>query len=204
MRKLIVILLGLLFSAGSLAAQNSQEILQDLSQRISQLGAYAVDFVMSSAEGEANGSYVVNGEKFRIATGAIELLYDGNTVYEIDHTVKEIALDNMGENYTFWSNPAQAFAMLDSRYEHQFDGFTESQGKHLYRIKLSAQSKGDEDFVLLIDSTSKLPFKAIYGQGEHSISIRFVRIRTSDNSDENQFQFDSSKYKEYELIELRN
>jgi outer membrane lipoprotein-sorting protein len=204
MRKSIVILLGFLCGVGSLAAQNSQEILKELSQNISHLGAYSVDFVMSSTEGEANGSYMVNGEKFRIATGAIELLYDGSTVYEIDHTVKEIALDNMGENYTFWSNPAQAFAMLDSRYEHLFDGYTESQGKHLYRIKLSAKNKGDEDFVLLIDSTSKLPFKAIYGQGNHSVSIRFVRIKTTEQPNEALFKFDSSKYSEYELIELRN
>ncbi len=183
-------------------AQTSTEILRKVSSTIDALGSYTADFVMSSLEGQATGSYVVSGSKFRIDGNAVELVCDGRTVWEIDHAAKEISVDNAGYDATIWSNPAKAFSMLDTRFEHKLLGHETTAGKNLYCIRLTSQQQTLDSFTLLVDSTTSLPYKAIYGEGEHEVSIRFVRIRSGEPESVS-FGVEAADFADYEIIDLR-
>ncbi len=203
MKRIYIIIFALLCTA-NVGAQSSQEILRQMSSAIKKLGSYSANFIMSSVEGENNGSFAVHNQLFCISAGVIELQYDGNAVYEIDHSAKEIIIDNLSDNYSFWSNPAQAFTMLDTNYEHELEGTESLNGQTLYRINLQDQLQSSESFTLWVDATTFLPNKAVYGVGEHSVSIRFVRIQPNSAPDANLFTFDKAKYLNYEHIDMRD
>ena len=201
--KRIVLLLGFVCLCGVACAQSSAEILRQMSARIDSLGRYKADFVMTSSMGNANGSYAVDGIKFRIDAGAIELVCDGRTVYEIDHAAKEVAVDNVGYDATIWTNPAKAFSMLDSRFDHRLMGQTADNGKTLYDVRLSGKENDGESFVMLIDTATLLPYKVTYGTGEQKVSLRFVRIGNDQTIEPSLFEFRPAAHPDYEIIDLR-
>jgi outer membrane lipoprotein-sorting protein len=201
--KRIVLLLGFVCLCGVACAQSSAEILRQMSARIDSLGRYKADFVMTSSLGNANGSYAVDGTKFRIDAGAIELVCDGRTVYEIDHSAKEVAVDNVGYDATIWTNPAKAFSMLDSRFDHRLMGQTTDSAKALYEVRLSGKENDGESFVMLIDTTTLLPYKVTYGTGEQKVSLRIIRIGNDKTIEPSLFEFNSAAHPDYEIIDLR-
>ena len=199
----IILLLGFVCLCSGMSAQSSTEILRQMSARIDSLGCYTADFVMTSSLGSANGSYAVDGTKFRIDAGGVELVCDGRTAYEIDHSVKEVAVDNVGYDATIWTNPAKAFSMLDSRFEHNLMGQITDNGKKLYKVRLSAKENEGENFELLIDANTQMPYKMIYGVSEQAVTLRFVRIGNDKPIEPSLFEFRPATHPDYEIIDLR-
>ena len=196
MKRLLVLYIALLWACIA-SAQKPVNVLREVSDAVAGLGAYTADFMMSSNDGEGQGSYTVSGEQFRINTGALELLCDGKLYYEIDHINHEVVIDKIGQNATIWSNPAKAFSMLEKRFNHSL----EQQGRE-YILTLTPKIKGEEGFTLVVDSSTKLPMRAKYGVGPHLVTLRFVGLREVGNSPL-QFTFDKEQYPQYEIIDMR-
>lgn len=203
--KRIVAFVAMACAAMVATAQNSTEILRRVSSAVDALGNYTADFVMTSEQGNANGSYAVEGAKFRIDAGGIYMVCDGTTMWAVDHAAREVVVegvDNSNEA-TLWTNPAKAFSMLDSRFEHRLLGCETDSGKTLYKINLTSRERTTDGFTLLVDAATWLPYKAVYGTGELRVTLHFVRIVGGQTSEPSRFEFRSAEYSDYEVIDFR-
>ncbi|MBP3425565.1 MAG: hypothetical protein J6K81_02440 [Rikenellaceae bacterium] len=186
-------------------AQTSTEILRRVSSAVESLGNYTADFVMTSAEGNANGSYSVEGARFRINGGGVDMVCDGTTMWAVDHAAREVVVETVDNSpeASVWTNPAKAFSMLDSRFEHKLLGRENESGKTLYRINLNSRQQNVDGFTLLVDAATSLPWKAIYGVGELRVTLHFVRIVGGQPSEPSRFEYSSEEYSDYEVIDFR-
>jgi hypothetical protein len=82
-------------------------------------------------------------------------------------------------------------------------GQTTDSAKALYEVRLSGKENDGESFVMLIDTTTLLPYKVTYGTGEQKVSLRIVRIGNDKTIEPSLFVFRSAAHPDYEIIDLR-
>jgi outer membrane lipoprotein-sorting protein len=214
--KNIILFLIFVFGITLSSAQQDPEakkILDKLSEKTKSYKVIKTDFTINyknikdNTQNTSSGSIVMKQDKYRMSFLGAESFFDGRTLWNYIPEVSEVNITEQdSESEDIFSNPKKLFTIYEEGYKYQFiNNITEKNIEYsivdLYPIDL------EEDFsrIRLQINLKKMFLKSatIFGKdGSHYI-ISFNNYDTSSDFEDSYFIFNSDKYPDIEIIDMR-
>ena len=204
--KRYVILLWALCMSLAVGAQNSDKgVLRAMGEKIAAMGPYHIDFMveMPGAESGSDGYCVVDGERFIIAIEDLKQGCNGEVVWTINDTNREISLDDpKPQSRSLLENPTKAFDFTDENFAVvSFDQGEKGVWEFILRPAKGVLD-GIEYVVLNVSQTTGLPTRLGYDLSGIGIFITINKFAPSKPSD-GDFDINTANYPGYEVIDFR-
>ncbi len=203
MRKLIILFTTVL-SVIAGYAQSGLEVLAALSQKMSAMGAYRIDFEleMPTATDSSKGSCEVWGERYVIAIEDMKHGSDGSVVWTLIGANKEITLDAPRTNSrSLFDNPTKAFDFAEELFSvESVESFENDSRWRLVLLPEEGVLEGVERVVLEVDKKSNLPTRLGYDMSGVGLWLNVCSIAASQPSAE---LFAVPSVEGYEVIDFR-
>ena len=206
MRRLFNIFLVAVLSVLSVVEISAQTSVEDASRRVVQLaqavkalGGYAVQFSVTVGDYQAAGEYVVNGEKYALTLGNVEVYGDAECRYEVDKSRREVAIDRVDKaSKNILNNPALAFDFIDSEYVAEIV----ANGANEVVLRLTPSKKSAQSGVveITIDSRNNLPKSIVYRPAGERVCVDIAKIATTNALPK---RYNPEDVKGFEIIDFR-
>ena len=214
MKKLI---LATLFLAGTVTAQaqtdaKAKVVLDNLTAKVKTMKSLKTNFSLSlaSANGKTKdtkkGTLEMKGEKYHVALGPQEIFCDGKTVwtYLKDASEVQVSTYNPGEQTI---SPAKLFTnFYDKEYAYVYAGQKKVGGKTCDMVTLTPKA-GKQQFKkveLAVDAkTNTLVGGTMTDKSGTVYHYEVSGYTPNAPVSESSFSFDSKKYKNVEVVDLR-
>lgn len=197
-----------LFPLRTYADGRSDAILRSLSEKVASLGSYRVGFHVEVEDEDADGEYVVSGNKFYIKVGDMEVICDGKARYEVNNEDEEVLIDKVRpDDRNIITNPTKGFEFADDIFTHGYKGEMTVDGKACDVVELRPRDPESSTPVtmLYVDKKTGLPVKLEYAaegiDGDVEITIKSMAPDTKIPA--SRFVFNKKDYPGYELIDFR-
>ena len=161
------------------------------------LQPYEATFVMEGEGLSIEGSYAVEGQRYRITLPEAAVWGEEGLRYEVDHRRKSITLmpvETTSRNLL--DNPAQAFDFAAADYRAEV--VEERDG--VVRLKLSTEADPLTTIYLTLDGSTARPRAVRYEIDGIGVDLR---LKTLKKSSDPLPQFALSNYAEYEVVDFR-
>lgn len=157
--------------------------------------------------GTAKGTILLDDNKFILETGNAITWFDGKTQWSYMAGSDEVNISNPTEEELQSINPYALLKLYRENYTYKMGDATRFQGKAVYEINLAAKDKKKEitKLALYIDRSAYQPLfimAELRDGSRNEITIR--EYKTGLKHDKNIFLFDSAKYPNAEIIDLRD
>ena len=182
--------------AWSVSGQSrAEQLLARMQHSIAAMGAYETAFVVDVEGTELSGTLAVEGARYHIQMGIMEVYGDSLLRYEINHDRREVTLmPTEKESTNLLSNPAHALSAVstaEAALLMEKDGVAE----------LLVQPPHEQGQIRLwLDATRSLPTKIRYEQEGIGVDIG---IRALKKMSAPLPAYDAAKYAAYEQIDFR-
>jgi outer membrane lipoprotein-sorting protein len=201
--KRIVILFALLWGAAVGYAQSGSELLGRLSEQMTAMGSYRIDFEleMPTATATSKGYCVVSGERYKIAIEDLMQGCDGTLLWMQNGTTREVTLDHPNkQSRNLFDNPTKAFDFAEELFE--VESITANAGGRWQLVLLPAEGvlDGIERVVVDVDKKSGFPTRLGYDMSGVGLWINIVKIGSVDTSPDD---FSMEVPKGFEVIDFR-
>ena len=160
------------------AADSGTTWLERLRTAVDALGAYEVQFNLSTTDGYAvQGAYRVADERYWIAMPAVRVFCDGEARYEVNDSKREVVVDAVdGRSHNLLDNPARAFDFVGEQYDVQ----VVSEQADRIALRLTPRSEESSTAIeLTLDKCSALPVSVVYGAEDLRITIAIASFAKS-------------------------
>ena len=185
--------------------QKAQSILKELSKKTSSYQTIEAHYtnLFTSEIAKVNetkkGIIYVKGNAFKLETDDQLIISDGETnwIYLIDENEVSISEGNDDEML----NPSTIFRMYEKGYKHKYVG---DDGKN-YIIDLYPNESGPFTKIVMKINKSKLEINSFTMIDKHGSLFTYIIDKFIANKElsDDFFKFDSSKYPEIDIIDLR-
>lgn len=207
MKKLLFTILMISCSLPAVADGRADGVLRKLTAKIAAMGDYTAEFEVSAEGNRITGIYAVNGDKYYMETSEYEVVCDGRTRWEINHSDEEVLIDNPDPaDRNILSNPTRAFEFAPDIFVSAYKGEEQRSGKTADIVELKPRDTKSplQRITLVVDRTTGLPVEMRYlsdGLSE-DVVVRMVKIEAGLPK-KAVFAFDRSKYKGYDIVDFR-
>jgi outer membrane lipoprotein-sorting protein len=214
--KNIILFLIFVFGITLSSAQQDPEakkILDKLSEKTKSYKVIKTDFTINyknikdNTQNTSSGSIVMKQDKYRMSFLGAESFFDGSTLWNYIPEVSEVNITEQdSESEDIFSNPKKLFTIYEEGYKYQFiNNITEKNIEYsivdLYPIDL------EEDFsrIRLQINLKEMFLKSatIFGKDGSHYNISFNNYDTSSDFEDSYFIFNSDKYPDIEIIDMR-
>ncbi len=200
MKQIITIIVALFGVHTAFAQSTASEVLAQMQAAIGKLGSYKAFFTVETAGTSTDGSYWVDGGRYYITTGDVEVYGDAAQKYEVINSRREVVVDKVDTTRTdILSNPSQAFAALSS--EFTVESFTAGNAEWTLRLKAKDASSPVKSLRLSLRRTDVLPVRLEYGTASELITIKLRKVEPLNSA--SMRGFEKSAYVGYEMIDFR-
>jgi len=210
MRKHLIMLCLCAVAQLSSYAQSAREVLDQAAARLTASGDVraqfkATQFKGTTPEGEASGTMLLSGRKYKMITEEMTTWYDGTTQWNMMHGSDEVNVTAPTEEEQAAMNPATLIGIYKKGYKYSMTK-SSLRGKKTYVVHLKAKKR-------------KAPFSEIYvdvEQGTYApLCLRAKKdgdwLRLSIQSFQNRqsfpastFTFPTKDFPNVEVIDLRD
>ncbi|MBQ9138516.1 MAG: hypothetical protein IJX65_07775 [Alistipes sp.] len=197
MRKIV---LTLFIIIGTLSA-SAQSLLDTLSESLAAMGRYEARVQIAIDDYSLAGGYIVEGTDFYAYMDGVELYVADGVKYEVNSRKGEVTIDtaqSLGSDIV--SNPAQGFALLKEQFVAKATTVSGAAAVELTPKAEYSEQYGGQSVTVVADSSGKLPAQVIYREGSSSLTVRFLSVAPYQRPLP---RFDSEKYAQYELLDMR-
>lgn len=199
MRKICMLLMFVLACSIS-HSQPAKQVLDKASAAISSKGGVSASFTMTSGQyGNVSGNISIKGRKFYTTTPMATVWFDGKTQWTYLKRSEEVNINNPTEAELQAINPYNFINMYRSGFSYSMKSVGKSHQVHLKAISRTRQI---QEMYITVDKKTYIPsvIKMRQGAGWSTITIKnFKKSNLSDNL----FKFNSGKYPNAEIIDLR-
>lgn len=214
MRRLIIVILGLLLSAGVAFSQQdkkAKELLDKASAAFTKAGGLkaSFSFTLENTKAKTNetfiGSISMSGNKFLIETSDYTAWYNGVNQWVYMKANEEVNLSAPSPDETQMINPATILTGYQKGFNYKYTGLKTLDGKKVDEIELIPQKKGEwKKLVIQLDQTNRLPV-SLYLQNVNGMNnrVKIAKYQTNLQLPESTFTFNKSKFPNAEVIDLR-
>ena len=181
-------------------AQTAKQVLDKCAKTINLDGGVTANFSMNSAQyGNAQGTISIKGQKFRIEANTLSMWFDGKTLWTYMASNEEVNISNPTQQQLNMLNPYHFISLYKKGYDATITTAAASYQVHLTATDPSFKIK---EAFLTIDKGSNVPteIKTLMGQKWTSFAVSGLKKQKLDDA---KFRFDSSKYPDAEIIDLR-
>ena len=210
--KNIILLFVTVFMSTSIWAQTkkAEQILDELTHKTNSLDNIKVSFSYKMSNKEAgideatNGTLLVSGDKYRLNIAGQEIICDGKTLWTYLADSEEVQINDVSEEDGF--SPSKLLSSYNEDYTAKRDKDITKDGKTFYKLKLKPKDKDSNfDYVILtIDADlMQLSDFIIFDFDDNIFTYEIKQFITNSNIPDDSFTFDTSKYPNVEVIDMR-
>lgn len=210
---LIAVFFSTAFASSALAQydEKAKGILDAMSDKYQEIGSFVSDFSYSmenptqAINEDFSGEILVQGDKYRLNMGGQEIINNGETVWTYLEEVNEVNIDNY--------NPAEGDISPTQIYNAYKRGFKYvyledlQEGQESFNVIDLLPENNDNQFFrirLNISEEDKTLKKwQIYDKNGTIYTYKISNFNPDAEISDQAFSFDSSKYKNVEVVDLR-
>ncbi|MBO5711044.1 MAG: outer membrane lipoprotein carrier protein LolA [Rikenellaceae bacterium] len=210
MRKKILFVVALLLPLMLVAGVDNR--VAQMRTKIKELKNYAIEFSTIDNDGNVliDGRLTVeNNEKYHLKTKLGEVWFDGENVWNYSSENNEVTVDRVENQTNILANPQKLLA-LDCEDENQIESVAQNDevvdGVEMWVSKVLLKNEGvNFEILLSINKKTGLPsvLKVSSEEGDYTFTIKVKKIETDIKVKESDFEFDSKKYSDVEIIDFR-
>lgn len=211
--KVFIILFIFLNSCITLQAQNtkSSQILDQTAAILKGNNGIEIKFniynILTNKKQKAvPGTILLKGNKFHLTTPSVITWFNGKTQWSYLPDNQEVNVSNPTNEELQQINPYFFINIYRQGYTYTIGKTQTYKNKNIIEINLKAQQKQKEiqSITLYIDKNTYYPtYIKITDRNKNCNEIDILSMKKGLNLPENQFIFDSSKYRNVEIIDLR-
>ena len=210
--KAIIALVSLFLFTNIVFAQNkdAENILKELSEKTNSFENIKVSFSYKMINKEAgidestNGTLLVSGNKYCLNIAGQEIISDGKTLWTYLADSEEVQVNEVMEDEGF--SPNKLLSSYNDDYTSKKDKDIIKEGKTFYQLKLKPKDKASNfDFVILVIDAEKLQLESfiMHDFDDNVFSYEIKQFVVNSEIPESSFIFDTSKYPNVEIIDMR-
>lgn len=210
--KIIFLSFFLFVSLSCLAQRTADDILKKAEKVYLSEGAVKADFIaktISQRGGNAEtmkGTVLMDGSKFYLDGSDLKVWYDGNNQWVLLANSDEVNLTKPTEDELSAINPASFFKYYKKGFRSKVKGSTVLNGSACDEVVLTPlNSKGGiSKLTIFIDQkTGRIRSLQVENTNGVTSQISIMNYQTKQMFSDSQFKFDTSKYPDIEVIDLR-
>lgn len=205
MKKLIVfltLLIGaVLLPLSAQSADSARQTLDKAVAKVKKGGGISLSFAISSSQGAAKGTMMVQGNKFQVSTPASKVWYDGKSMWTYSPQSKETTLTTPTAAELGEINP-----MLYLNAGNRFDVKFGKNGGNTKTLILTPKSKreGVKSVSILLNATTLLPSKILISPTSGGVmTLSVTGIKTGQKFSASTFTYPKASYPKTKIIDLR-
>ena len=191
----------------------AKKILDQSSQTVKSFKGIQVNFKLTiedrkeKTNSSSQGVIKIKGDKYWFQSAEDIVYFDGKTMWTVGLDIKEVTITepNM-EDSDFLSNPAKIFTWYNRDFKYRYDGKTKVNGTEAYEIDLFPKNlEQPYSRIKVFISTGDNLLLSLKSVGKDGIdySIQLSDYITNKDFDDSVFTFDPSKYKKFEIVDMR-
>jgi len=213
MRKILYLIVIILVATTAAKAQydaKALEILDQMSEKYTGMSAYKADFThsMTNETEDINekfeGKITVKGDKFRLLMSGQEIYSNGSTVWTYLPEVNEVNIDNYYPASDM--SPSKIYTAYKDGYKYLYINDVSEEGKSLSVVDLVPEDTGSQFFKIRLKinkSNKNLHSWEIFDKAGNKYLYHITNFTPDVNVNDGHFEFDASKHKGVEVIDLR-
>ena len=212
MRKLSILLLLSIFSSSILFAQSkdAESILQELSSKTNAYKNIKVSFAYKMSNQSAgidevtNGTLLISGDKYNLNIAGQVIISDGKIIWTYIPDSEEVQINEKDEESGF--SPSKLLSSYSDDYSAKLQDETTKNGQKQYQLKLKPKDKDSNyDYVILLIDKDKMQLSdfIIYDFDDNIFSYEIKQFITDTDLSADNFEFDTAKYPNVEVIDMR-
>ena len=189
----------------------AKEILDAMSDRYQEIGSFKSDFSYSmenptqSISEDFEGEIVVEGDKYRLNMGGQEIINDGETVWTYLEEVNEVNIDNYDPAEGDIS-PTQIYNAYKRGFKFLYLEDQTEDGETFHVVDLIPENNDNQFFKIRLhisEDDKTLKKWQIFDKNGTIYTYEISNFNPDAEISDNAFSFDSSKYENVEVVDLR-
>ena len=213
-----ILLMGVVLFA-TLFAQAQQDmkaknILDEVSKKAQSYKTISADFVftMQNKEMEINekneGTIKLKGKKYvvNLPDVGVKVFSDGQTVWNYMKDGNQVTISNMDDQSNELMDPSSLFSIYEKGFKSKFVAEKKEGSKIYEQIDLFPENEEQDvsKVTILIDKATMMIHSAeLFGTDGNLYGIQVKKLNTNKEFPDSDFVFNSSDYKDVEIIDLR-
>lgn len=200
-----ILFLTLTFILGAMAAAGATKadvILDKAAQALRAPKSLTAKFSIHSYDGNASGTIVLSGRKFRMTSPQMSVWFDGKTQWSYSPQAGECNITTPTADELQQTNP---LAVVDA-YRNAYSARLVSSGKSVCKLQLTARSPRAEikSVSLEVDARTYYPRSIVLtDRSGRKISITVSSVKAGGQQPASAFVFNTKSYKGVEVVDLR-
>lgn len=192
----------------------AQKILDAFSKKTKSYKAYNAQFEIvyeNKQNGESTenkGNITIMGNKYKMNINQTDIYFDGKNTYNYSSKSNEVSISSpkKKDEESFFNNPSRLFNLYTKEFKFRLLGEIVYKSRVCYEIDLFPKDLNKKYSIikLLIDieNLELISAKLIMKSGVN-YTLNILKFTANIAANEKDFNFDSSKYKGIEIIDLR-
>jgi len=213
MRKILYLIVIIFAATTAGKAQydaKALEILDQMSEKYTEMSAYKADFTHSmtneteNIKEEFEGKITVKDDKFRLQMSGQEIYSNGSTVWTYLPEVNEVNIDNYYPASDM--SPSKIYTAYKDGYKYLYVNDLTEAGKSLSVVDLVPEDTGNQFYKIRLKinkSNKNLHSWEIFDKAGNKYLYHITNFTPNVDVKDDYFEFDASKHKGVELIDLR-
>ena len=209
MQKRLITTLFLGAFALSVAAQSAREVLDRAAARLTNSGDVraqfkATQFKGSTPEGEAAGTMLLSGRKYKMVTDEMTTWYDGTTQWNMMQGSNEVNVSEPTEEEQAAMNPATLIGIYKKGYKYSMKKST-LRGKQTFVVYLKAKNKkaAFSEIYVDVEQGTYAPLCLRAKKDGDWLRLAILSFQSGQSLPTSTFTFPTKDFPNVEVIDLR-
>lgn len=210
----ILIVLAMLFSAGSFAQQvNPENIVKEFSEKMQTIKSLSATFnftlenLQEKITDTHQGKILAKGNMFYLELMGMEVFFDGQTKWQFIKEANEVTISKKSQKEgSFLEDPMKLFKDYDKNFKYKFIGESKSKNRTIYELDFFPRDLNlpYSSVKLQFDKATLEPvFIRYQGKDGNNYIIQIKNFKSNIPVRDDRFTFDVSKHKGIEVIDMR-
>lgn len=200
MKKIVSLLLSIVFSTSFCVAQTARQVLDKCAATVSSKDGVQAKFSMQSAQyGSTSGTIAVKGRMFHASTPVSSMWFDGKTLWTYMSKNDEVNVTTPTESQLQALNPYNFINLYKQGFK-----YTMTKSSTAFNVHLTATDtkRNIRELFIVVDQKSYQPteVKMLQKQKWTTFTISDLKAQTLSDS---MFRFNSKDFPSAEVIDLR-
>lgn len=183
---------------------SANDILNSAANKYKSEKSLSAEFTITDSGNSTNGEITTSGDKFHITMPIMTIWYDGHTQWSYAPATNEVNITEPVADELQQVNP---FAIISSFREKYNAVLLKSSSNNTHMIKLApikSNASNINNVTIELNTKTLFPQKIILTlNNNNAISIDIRNVSAGKSLPHNMFTFDSKKYPNAEIIDLR-
>lgn len=191
---------------------DAKKVLDNVSAKFKTYKSVTANFTLTvqnsagKAQGTKTGIVNMKGSKYRVNISGQEIYSDGSNIWTYDKSANEVQLTKFDAS-TNAITPQKMFTnFYDKDFLYKLNSESKQGGKTIQQVELTPLDKTKTFFKVLVDidkNSKNIVSTTVYEKNGNRYIYKINSIKTNMDLPESLFVFDSKKYPNVEVVDLR-